>query len=233
MGKTRLTEIQQKEIIELYKTGNYTYKALGRLYKISPVSIIKVVDPKRKEEILAYHRNYEASRKPNCNCVICGKAMYIKTCRLNNKFGHCCSKECRSVMFSKYRRGIDSPSYGLRKEQTANYKGGKYINQKGYYLILSNEHPFRDKNNYVYEHRLIVEQNYQLFDEKYFVVIDGKHYLKKESIVHHKNENKSDNRIENLDVMTKSEHQRLHTKKFVRIKNNKGQYTWGKYDCKN
>lgn len=224
MGKTRLTEIQQKEIIELYKTGNYTYKALGRLYKISPVSIIKVVDPKRKEEILAYHRNYEATRKPNCNCVICGKAMYIKTCRLNNKFGHCCSKECRSIMYSKYRRGKEHPSYGLRKEQTANYKGGKYINQKGYYLILSPDHPFRDKNNYVYEHRLVVESNYQLFDEKYFVVIDGKHYLKKDSQVHHKNENTSDNRIENLDVLTQSEHKRLHAKKQIRKTNNKGQF---------
>lgn len=222
MSKSRLTVIQQQEILKLYKTGNYSYKALGRLYNISPVSIVRIIDPDRKKTINEYYRNYRKRKEPNCKCIICNKDIYIKPCRLNNKFGHCCSKECRSIMFSKYRRGKDHPSSGLRKEQTANYKGGKYINKKGYYLILSNEHPFRDKNNYVYEHRLIVEQNYQLFDEKFFVVIDGKHYLKKESLVHHKNENKSDNRIENLAVMTKSEHQKLHAKKQIRYKNNKG-----------
>ena len=224
MSRMKLSEQQQKEIKDLYKTGNYTYKALGRLFNISYVSIIKVVNPKRKEEILAYHKNYRNTRKPNCECIICGKPIYIQKCRLNNKFGHCCSIECRSIMYSKYRRGKEHPSYGLRKEQTANYKGGKYINQKGYYLILSPDHPFRDKNNYVYEHRLVVESNYQLFDEKYFVVIDGKYYLKKDSQVHHKNENTSDNRIENLDVLTQSEHKRLHAKKQIRKTNNKGQF---------
>ena len=221
MGKSKLTDEQKEEIIKLYKTGKYSFRALGRLFNISFKSIMRVVDPKRKEEINTYQRNYLLRQKPNCNCLICGKAIYIKPCRLNNRFGHCCSKECRSVMYSKYRRGKEHPSYGLRKEQTANYKGGKYINQKGYYLILSPDYPFRDKNNYVYEHRLVVESNYQLFNEKYFVVIDGKHYLKKGIEVHHKNENTSDNRIENLEVMTKSEHKSFHAKKQVRhTKNN-------------
>lgn len=36
--------------------------------------------------------------------------------------------------------------------------------------------------------------------------------LKRNEVVHHKNENKSDNRLENLEVMSLSEHTKLHSK---------------------
>ncbi len=75
----------------------------------------------------------------------------------------------------------------------------------GYLYIYMPKHPKSIQIGYVAEHRLIAESKI------------GR-YLYDDEVVHHVNENKHDNRIGNLEIMTASEHNRLHANKRKRDK---------------
>jgi len=77
------------------------------------------------------------------------------------------------------------------------WKGGKRKHGHGYQYIWCPDHPFAIKLGYVLEHRLVMEKHL------------GR-YLTKDEDVHHINGDRLDNRIENLKLMTKSEHSRYH-----------------------
>lgn len=68
--------------------------------------------------------------------------------------------------------------------------------QGDYVAVYEPEHPLAAKGGYVLEHRKVV----------YDAGID----VPKGYIVHHLNEDPSDNRLENLQVISRGEHSRLH-----------------------
>lgn len=76
------------------------------------------------------------------------------------------------------------------------WRGGHTISC-GYTVIKCPTHPFVRKNGYVNEHRLIMEK--QL----------GR-YLTSREHVHHINGIKTDNRIENLVLISCAEHTKIH-----------------------
>ena len=163
------------------------------------------------------------NKKPNCCCEVCGKPMYMKKYRLKKvKNWITCSKQCSNELRKKTMSGENNHQYGLTGDKNASFKGSEIISEFGYILSYSPGHPFPHDKTYrgarVFKHRLVVEENYYLFDRKYFIEIKGKFYLKPEYVVHHINEIKADNRIENLQVLTISEHTKLHNnrKKIIR-----------------
>lgn len=86
----------------------------------------------------------------------------------------------------------------VKAEKHPAWKGGKFINSKGYFEIYNPEHPNSTKQGYVLEHRLIMENHL------------GRK-LKNEEIVHHVNGDIRDNRIENLLLCKDdSEHMKKH-----------------------
>ena len=118
--------------------------------------------------------------------------------------------------------GKANHQYGLKGDKNASWKGGRTISSYGYVLIYSPDHPFANGDGNIFEHRRVAERF--LLNEENSVAINGKKYLSPEYEVHHKNENKTDNSVENLVVLTKSEHRSLHNVEDLRylVRDRKG-----------
>ena len=141
-------------------------------------------------------------------CVICHKTFYrhIAPCEIKLGRGVVCSKECKGKLNSlQHRNGFykickkcgekfwvshskekyHKPKYCSRKCYIPTERG-KAISIDGYYVISLKK-----------VHRTIMEEHI------------GRKLLSKE-IVHHINHDKVDNRLENLQIVTRSEHNKIH-----------------------
>lgn len=88
-------------------------------------------------------------------------------------------------------------SLAKKGENNNFWKGGKATTSKGYRLVKMPEHHRADSKGYVLEHILIFETETGI-------------QVTENCCVHHLNGNKSDNRIENLCMMTHSAHTVFH-----------------------
>lgn len=87
-----------------------------------------------------------------------------------------------------HRLGIQLRKRGPpRGEHHPDWKGGKTRDRAGYVLVYCPDHPRAKLGRYVQEHRLVMEQHL------------GR-YLEPQEVVHHKNDIRDDNRIENLQL---------------------------------
>lgn len=142
-------------------------------------------------------------------CPVCNKQFYIKPSEKSDAIGNCCSYECSYKLRSIKYSGEGNHQYGLKGELNASFKGERVLHC-GYYWVHMPEHPFAVQNGRVREHRVIAEK--YLLTEENSVMIDGKRYLSPEYDVHHIDGNKLNNSPDNLMVLTRSEHSKLHNK---------------------
>lgn len=146
----------------------------------------------------------------NMTCPVCGKRFHLKPYAVKRAKKHYCSIACHKVAKEEYMVGKNNHQYGLRGELNDSWKGGRKLTRYGYIAVQCIGHPFAvGRGEYVLEHRLVAEK-YLLTDEN-SVEIDGKRYLSPKYIVHHKNHVRTDNSLENLEVMLKSKHSSIHS----------------------
>ena len=82
----------------------------------------------------------------------------------------------------------------------------------GYFYVHSPTHPFRSQKRLVMEHRLVMEAHLRSIDpgSSFLTEVAGELYLRPEIDVHHRDHDKTNNVVENLQCLTKAEHSRLH-----------------------
>lgn len=149
----------------------------------------------------------------NCTCEVCGKKFHLKPYRLNKNKHCCCSRECLNILKQTLYSGEGNHQYGLKGELNASFKGLEITNVNNNIidiLVYDPTHPYANRYGRVTKHRLIVEQNYKMFDYKYFEEINGRVVLKKYSHVHHIDGDHNNNDITNLIPVTRAEHRRIH-----------------------
>lgn len=98
-------------------------------------------------------------------------------------------KKCGNQFYT-YKFQIDKGFGDYCSKSCVHKKTGKYL-ERGYYMVSVN-------NVQIPEHRFIMEQ---FLGRK----------LSKDEIVHHKNHDKLDNRIENLEITTRAKHAAHHS----------------------
>jgi DNA-directed RNA polymerase subunit RPC12/RpoP len=86
-----------------------------------------------------------------------------------------------------------------------NWKGGVTINN-GYIMVKCPNHPRANKEDYVFQHILVMERYLGRYLEYY-----GQGHPNNE-VVHHINHNTQDNRIENLQLMRQVDHMVMHSR---------------------
>lgn len=160
-----------------------------------------------------YEEWMKFNKTPNCNCSICGKPMYMKNSRLKrleNKM-ITCSKECSNKARKEWFSGEGNHQFNVKGQKNSSFKGEVIVGNDGYRYEYCPDHPFSNDHGRVRQHRLIVERNWKRYDEKFFSVLEnGDHILKQEYDVHHIDEDKLNNDINNLQVLTRADHTRLH-----------------------
>jgi hypothetical protein len=147
---------------------------------------------------LANAEAYKAIRV-QASCLHCGVGFDLPK-SVAAKGGKFCSINCKNAWMT------GRP--GFKRSQPLSVTDGP----DGYKRIRVPDHPRAGPKGTLFEHRYVIEQMMirERPDHHFLEVVDGSLCLKKEIHVHHENEDKADNRPENLIACTSAGHKDLH-----------------------
>lgn len=124
-------------------------------------------------------------------CVRCGTSFFTSVSEVKRGRKYC-SKRCGSSATHSLR-----PLHGCAN---GNWKGGQVLSAKGYWYVLDHSHPGANADGYVKRATLVLESSLGRF-------------LEQGELAHHLDEDKTNDEISNLQLMTVGEHTRLHHKR--------------------
>lgn len=102
----------------------------------------------------------------------------------------------------------------VRGSRHHRWNPGRMLTEHGYVKVrVGKSHPLADPNGYAYEHHLVI------------CSAIGR-LLRPGEVVHHKNGDKTDNRLENLELVTRAEHNAIHN--CERLRDEKGRFKAGR-----
>lgn len=102
-----------------------------------------------------------------------------------------CSRACAQALNAAKGKGV-SGQRGKHRLRTGQIPG-----KDGYIRVLVGDHPFPRKYHYMFEHVKVME------------TAIGRQILPTE-VVHHKDGNRKNNRLDNLELMERKDHVELH-----------------------
>jgi len=175
----RICEVCRKEY---YRRGTRKFTTCSKECRRSYISKIqtgKKRGPNKKTKGNVIPKDKIGKNK---KCLMCDNIFYVYPCEWKSR--KYCSIKCRTT---------DKDFFNfLKGKNNYAWKGGR--SKSGEYIyVKSANHPLKNKGGYVFEHRLVMEKHL------------GR-YLERNEQVHHINQNKSDNRIENLELVLQNAH---------------------------
>ena len=133
------------------------------------------------------------SKQASIVCDVCGRPFKVKQSHADKR--RTCSMECCGKLRSEKMIGSGNHQYGIKGSLNSSWKGGRSVSSHGY--IRVRHESATNNDGVIFEHRLVMEE---YMGRK----------LHANEVVHHINGIKTDNRAENLKLMTLAEHTSAH-----------------------
>lgn len=155
------------------------------------------------------YRARKLEKKVTLICPVCEAPFSVPACHADRRIY--CSDGCREASVA-YRRAKSNRTSGAANPS---WKGGVVAHSGGYRMQwVGSSHPFA-VGGYILQHRKVMEDHLRETDPSspFLVRLGDQVYLSRDFDVHHRDENKANNALDNLECLAPGAHRALHAEK--------------------